>query len=156
MSKVIKFSSNEKDLLNIAFEIRRKVFIEEQKVSEEEEFEFEEECTHFLVYHKKKPIGTSRYRMTDKGVKLERFALLKEARGKGLGYDLLRFTLYNARQFNKHIYLNAQESVVNFYKQQGFIIDGPKFIEANIIHYPMSFENPHNLHKAIEKAVCRR
>ena len=156
MSKIIKFSPNEKDLLNIAFDIRRKVFIEEQKVSEEEEFEFEDECTHFLIYHKKKPVGTSRYRITEKGVKLERFALLKEARGKGIGYDLLRFTLNDARQFKKHIYLNAQASVVNFYKQQGFIIDGQKFMEANIIHYPMSFENPYNLHKAIEKAVCRR
>ncbi|RUA29373.1 MAG: GNAT family N-acetyltransferase [Bacteroidetes bacterium] len=156
MSKIIKFNPDEKDLLNIAFDIRRKVFIEEQKVSEEEEFEFEDECTHFLIYHKKQPVGTSRYRITEKGIKLERFALLKEARGKGIGYDLLRFTLNDARQFKKHIYLNAQASVVNFYKQQGFIIDGEKFIEANIIHYPMSFENPHNLHKAIEKAVCRR
>jgi len=156
MSKIIKFSPDNKELLQIAFDIRRKVFIEEQNVSEEEEFEFEEESVHFLIYDKRKPLGTARHRFTDKGVKLERFALLKEGRGKGLGYDLLRFVLTDARQYAKPIYLNAQVSAVDFYKQQGFVIDGPKFMEANIPHYPMSFENPHNLHKAIEKAVCRR
>jgi len=156
MGKLVKFNPDDKTLLDIAFEIRRKVFIEEQNVSEEEEFEFEEECVHFLIYHKKTAVGTARYRHTDKGIKLERFALLKEGRGKGLGYDLLRFVLTDARQYKKPIYLNAQVTVVNFYKQQGFVIDGAKFVEANIEHYPMSFENPHNLHKAIEKAVCRR
>jgi len=156
MSTVIKFKPTDKELLALAFDIRRKVFIEEQKVSEEEEFEFEEDCVHFLVYHKKVAYGTARYRETERGMKLERFALLKEGRGKGLGYDLLRYVLTDARQFRKPIFLNAQVSVVDFYKQQGFVVDGPKFIEANIEHYPMSFENPHNLHKAIEKAVCRR
>jgi len=156
MSKVVKFKPKDKEKLALAFDIRRKVFIDEQKVSEEEEFEYEEDCVHFLVYHKNNALGTARYRETEKGMKLERFALLKEARGKGLGYDLLRYILTDARQFGKHIYLNAQVSVVDFYKQQGFVIDGPKFMEANIEHYPMSFENPHNLHKAIEKAVCRR
>ncbi len=156
MSKVVKFSFEDKELLNIAFDIRRQVFVEEQNVSEKEEFEFEEDCVHFLIYHKRKALGTARHRFTDKGVKLERFALLKEGRGIGLGYDLLRYVLTDARQYKKHIYLNAQASVVNFYKQQGFVIDGSKFFEANILHYPMSFENPHNLHKAIEKAICRR
>jgi len=156
MSKVIKFKPSDKQLLNTAFDIRRKVFIEEQKVSEQEEFEFEDECVHFLIYDKNKAYGTARYRRTQKGIKLERFAILKEGRGKNLGYDLLRYVLTDARKLRKPIYLDAQVAVVNFYKKQGFIIDGPKFIEANIEHYPMIFENPHNLDKAIEKAICRR
>lgn len=156
MSKLIKFKPHKRDLLNQAFAIRQKVFIEEQEVSEEEEFEFEDDSIHFLVYDKKKPVGTARYRKTEKGIKLERFALLKEGRGKGLGYELLRFVLTDARQFSKPIYLNAQTTVIDFYKRQGFVVDGPKFMEANIEHYPMSFENPHNLTTAIEKAVCRR
>jgi len=143
-------------LFETAREIRHKVFVEEQKVSEEEEFEFEEECVHFLIYHKRKALGTARHRITEKGIKLERFALLKEARGKGLGRDLLRFVLTDARAYQKPIYLHAQTAVVDFYKQQGFVIDGAKFMEANIEHYPMIFENPQDLNKALEKAVCRR
>jgi predicted GNAT family N-acyltransferase len=65
MSKVIKFSPDNKKLLAIALNIRREVFIVEQNVSEEEEFEFEEDCVHFLVYHKRKPLGTARFRTTN-------------------------------------------------------------------------------------------
>jgi len=156
MSEVVKFNPDNKLLLETAFSIRRKVFVEEQHTEEEEEFEKDDECVHFLIYNKGVAVGAARHRRTDKGIKLERFALVKEGRGKGLGYDLLRFVLTDARQFKKPIYLHAQVTVVDFYKQQGFVVVGAKFIEANIEHYPMSFENPHNLHKAIEKAVCRR
>lgn len=156
MSKIVKFTADKKKYLDIAFQIRRIVFIEEQKVSEEEEFEYEEESIHFLIYHKKTPLGTARHRLTKRGLKLERFAFLKQGRGKGLGYDLLRYVLSDARKTGKIIYLNAQVSVIDFYKKQGFVVDGPKFIEANIEHYPMVFENPLDLNKAIEKAVCRR
>ena len=156
MTKVKKFSIAQKELFKTALEIRRKVFVEEQNVSEEEEFEFEEQCTHFLIYYKRKAVGTARHRITEKGIKLERFALLKEARGKGVGRDLLRFVLNDARAHNKNIYLHAQTSVIDFYKAQGFVICGPKFMEANIEHYPMEFENPFDLNKAMEKAICRR
>jgi predicted GNAT family N-acyltransferase len=156
MSKIKKFSYGQKDLLEQAFAIRRKVFVEEQKVSEEEEFEFEDACDHFLIFSKGKPVGTARLRITDKGVKLERFAFLKEARGKGLGHDLLRYMITDARKFGKPIYLHAQATVVDFYKKQGFVITGPKFMEAGIEHYPMEWENPNNLDKALEKAICRR
>jgi predicted GNAT family N-acyltransferase len=156
MSKIRKFSYAQKDLLEQAFAIRRKVFVEEQNVSEEEEFEFEEDCVHFLIFHKRKAMGTARHRITDKGVKLERFAFLKEARGKGLGRDLLRYMITDARQYGKPISLHAQAVVVDFYKKQGFVITGPKFMEAGIEHYPMEWENPNNLEKALEKAICRR
>jgi len=156
MSKIKKFTVIDRELFKTAKEIRHKVFVEEQKVSEEEEFEFEEESVHFLIFHKRKALGTARHRTTEKGVKLERFALLKEARGKGLGRDLLRFVLNDARRYQKPVYLHAQVNVVDFYKQQGFVINGAKFMEANIEHYPMIFENPADLNKALEKAICRR
>jgi len=156
MTKIKKFTIDQKDLFQTALAIRRKVFVVEQNVSEEEEFEFEDQCTHFLIYYKRKAVGTARHRLTEKGIKLERFALLKETRGKGVGRDLLRFVLTNARQYQKPIYLNAQVAVVDFYKKQGFVINGAKFVEANIDHYPMIYENQQNLDKALEKAICRR
>jgi len=156
MSKIVKFGYDNKQLHKIAMEIRIRVFVDEQKVPIEIEEEFEEESTHFLIYHRRKVAGTARYRRTDKGIKFERFALLKEKRGKGLGYDILRYMLTDVKPFAQPIYLNAQISAVDFYKKSGFIISGEKFDEGGIIHYPMTYEAPDILTKALEKAICRR
>jgi predicted GNAT family N-acyltransferase len=40
---------------------------------------------------------------------------------------------------SKKIYLHAQSSAVNFYKQNGFSVIGDKFYEAGIEHYRMEF-----------------
>ena len=156
MSKIIKFNYSNKELHKIAMEIRIKVFVDEQKVPIEIEEEFEEESTHFLIYHRRKIAGTARYRRTDNGIKFERFAFLIEYRGKGLGYDILRYMLNEVKPFAQPIYLNAQITAVDFYKKSGFIISGEKFDEGGIIHYPMTYEEPNRLEKALEKAICRR
>ena len=156
MGKIIKFESSDKELHKTAIEIRIKVFVDEQKVPIEIEEEFEEESTHFLIYYRRKVAGTARYRRTERGIKFERFALLKEYRGKGLGYDILRYMLNDVKPFSQSIYLNAQITAVDFYKRSGFIITGEKFIEGGIIHYPMIYEEPNRLENALEKAICRR
>ena len=156
MPKIIRFDYENTDLLNDAFAIRRLVYIEEQKVPEEEEFEFEEESVHYLIFHKKKPVGTARYRITEKGVKLERFAILKEVRGKGFGKAILIHLLNEVRPLGRAIYLNAQTTAIEFYKLQSFIICGPKFMEAGIEHYPMEFDKSIDWERARSLAVCRR
>jgi predicted GNAT family N-acyltransferase len=156
MSKIVKFDFSNKKLHKLAMEIRIKVFVDEQKVPIEIEEEFEEESTHFLIYYRRKVAGTARYRRTNSGIKFERFAFLKEFRGKGLGYDILRFMLNDVRIYNQPIYLNAQITAIGFYKKSGFIITGEKFDEGGIMHYPMTYEEPNRLEKALEKAICRR
>jgi predicted GNAT family N-acyltransferase len=156
MSKIVKFNYSNQELHKIAMDIRIKVFVDEQKVPFEMEEEFEKECTHFLIYHRRKPIGTARYRRTDEGIKFERFAMLKESRGKGLGRDLMRFMLTDVYHYHQRIYLNAQVTAVDYYKKSGFVIVGSKFDEAGIDHYPMEYIAQNNLDKALEKAICRR
>ncbi len=156
MSKIIKFNYNNRELHKIAMDIRIKVFVDEQKVPLEMEEEFEKECTHFLIYYRRKPIGTSRYRRTNKGIKFERFAILKDMRGKGLGRDIIRYMLTDVYHYQQRIYLNAQVTAVDYYKKAGFVITGAKFDEAGIDHYPMEYINQNNLNKALEKAICRR
>ncbi len=156
MSKIIKFKYNNHELHKIAMDIRIKVFVEEQKVPFEMEEEFEEESTHFLIFYRRKPVGTARYRRTKNGIKFERFAFLKEYRGKGLGRDLMRFMLTDVYYYHQKIYLNAQISAVEYYKKLGFVITGKKFYEAGIDHYPMEYISQNNLDKALEKAICRR
>lgn len=125
--------------LEKAFAIRRQVFCIEQNVSEEIEMdEFDDVATHILAYIDDKPVGTARWRFTEEGAKMERFAVLKEYRGKGVGEELVKYTL-NKLKDNDFIYLNAQESVIKFYEKFGFAAVGNRFFEADIPHKRMEY-----------------
>src|SRR5213595_1956600 len=79
--------------LEKVFAIRREVFVGEQNCPPELEWEFEDESTHFLATIDGEPAGASRWRKTDKGYKLERFAVLKDFRGYGVGQALVQAVL---------------------------------------------------------------
>ncbi|MBC8214967.1 MAG: GNAT family N-acetyltransferase [Candidatus Marinimicrobia bacterium] len=135
--KVVKTKSE----LEQAFEIRRKVFIKEQNVPEEIEMdEFDVSSRHIMAIAENNPVGTARWRKTKDGVKFERFTVLKTHRGLGIGTDLVRFAL-NENRLEKHIYLNAQEGVIYFYKRFGFVTVGKQFFEAGIPHRKMVLKN---------------
>ena len=134
---VINSVVNPKDL-DLVFNIRQIVFIVEQKVDPKLEYDgFEKTAKHFLARVNNISCGTARWRETEKGIKLERFAVLKNYRKKGVGAALIKSILAAAPR-NKPIYLHAQIHVVDFYKKFGFIATGPSFVEANIVHYKMT------------------
>ena len=123
--------------LEHAFSIRRQVFCIEQNVPEEIEMdEFDDKAIHILAYIDDKPIGTARWRLTEDGAKMERFAVLKEYRGKGVGEALVKYALEELKD-SDIIYLNAQETVIGFYEKLGFVGVGNRFYEANIPHKKM-------------------
>ena len=139
--KIERFTTEEKDKAEIAFSIRRKVFVEEQKVEPEEEYdEYEDVSTHYLLYCNGKPVATARWQVTQKGIKPGRFAMLKEFRGKGIGSELLRQIMKDIIPLNKPVYLNSQVTAVNYYARFGFVKKGDIFLEANIEHYLMEYE----------------
>ncbi|MBT4728306.1 MAG: GNAT family N-acetyltransferase [Bacteroidetes bacterium] len=139
MLQIIKIKHN-----SILFEqvrlIRDEVFIEEQKVPVDIEYEFEEESSHYLAFFEDEAIATARYRLTEEGVKLERFATLEEFRNKGIGAAILNKILHDIRKKDKLIYLNAQEFAVPFYEKHGFLVVGDMFMEANIKHFRMELD----------------
>ena len=136
MSITIKQIDSQTELEK-AFAIRKQVFCIEQNVPEEIEMdEFDAVATHILAYIDGKAVGTARWRFTDEGCKMERFAVLKEYRGKGVGKELVKYTLEKLKD-NNPIYLNAQESVIEFYKKFGFEVVGNRFFEADISHKKM-------------------
>ncbi len=126
--------------LETVFAIRRKVFVEEQNCPPELEWEFEEESTHFLALFAGEPAGAARWRRTTKGYKLERFAVLKEFRGKGLGIALVKAVLVDLPRDVHYIYLHAQVQAVSLYEKAGFVTEGEEFEEAGIKHYKMVLE----------------
>jgi predicted GNAT family N-acyltransferase len=141
MISILKGTYSDQDLCRTIFEIRRKVFVDEQGVSREEEFDdFEASSLHFLGLLDEIPAGTARLRITEKGIKLERFAVLPEFRNQGVAATILRETLQIATQSGVTIYLHAQESAAGLYEKFGFQKSGSPFMEAQIVHYLMTFE----------------
>lgn len=122
--------------LEKVFAIRRKVFVEEQHCPPELEWANEDKSVHFLASYNGTPCGASRWRKTENGYKLERFAVLKEFRGKGVGARLVKAVLGDLPP-NSTIYLNAQLPVVDFYTVFGFHPIGEQFEEAGIMHQQM-------------------
>jgi len=128
--------SNKEELENV-FAIRRKVFVDEQNCPPELEWEFEDESVHFLGTVNAEPAGASRWRKTDKGYKLERFAVLKEFRGIGLGQALVAAVIKDLPQDASYVYLHAQLAAMPLYTKFGFIKAGEQFEEAGIQHFKM-------------------
>ena len=125
---------------NDAVLLRRQVFVIEQKIDARLEVDENEDLAFYVVvYADCEPAATGRYRETEIGIKLERFATLSSFRGKGLGKIVLSEVLKNVVNLGKTIYLHSQESAVDFYLKNGFIISGDPFFEAGIRHYKMVY-----------------
>lgn len=132
----------DREELKGAFRIRELVFVIEQQVPASEEYdEFEELATHFIAKLDGKPVGTARWRFTKNGVKMERFAVLAEARGKGVGQALVSAVLEDVNSSpeaeGKTKYLHSQLTAMPLYSKFGFEKVGEMFEECRIQHYKM-------------------
>jgi len=123
--------------LEKVFAIRREVFVGEQNCPPELEWEFEDESTHFLAKVDGVPAGACRWRKTDKGYKLERFAVLKPFRNMGVGQELVKTVLNDLPNDATYIYMHAQLPAIPLYERFNFEKTGPEFEEAGIRHYKM-------------------
>ncbi len=140
MLAIKRFRSDEKLYAKQAFAIRNQVFVIEQHVDPDLEYdEFEGPSQHYLVLMDGQAIGTARWRETNKGIKLERFAILKEFRDKKNGTHLLNEVMKDVIPYKKPIFLHAQLRAISFYERYGFKCVGPMFIEADIEHFEMVF-----------------
>lgn len=141
MIKVIPITDQEQ--LAVAQSIRKRVFVDEQKVPLAAEIdEYEHSCHHLLALNEEGvPVGTARWRRTEKGVKLERFAVLKEARRFGVGSALLGYMLDDIEritgQKHHYLYLHSQVEAMFLYEKFGFTPVGEMFEECGIRHYKM-------------------
>ena len=131
------------DELEQAYTIRRKVFMEEQEVSLGDEFDgLDKESKHYLATVDGQAAGTARWRRTGHGIKLERFAVLQEFRGKGIAKMLVTQVMKDVladKGASERVYLHAQMEAVNLYAREGFKKVGNEFMECNIRHVEMEF-----------------
>ena len=111
-----------------------------QKISEKIEIDSNEKSSKYIIaLINSIAVGTARWRDDGSKVKLERFAVLKEYRNKGIGRKLNEFILKQV-PVNRTIYLNSQESAIGFYENLGFEVSGSSFKEAGIIHKKMIYQ----------------
>lgn len=117
--------------------IRREVFVREQGIPEYEEWDDEDATSvHVLATLNRDPVGTGRLNGAGK---IGRIAVMSGLRGRGIGTEILRRLLREARrQGIREPYLHAQVQAVPFYERLGFSREGGEFDEAGIPHLRMS------------------
>ncbi|WP_217585906.1 GNAT family N-acetyltransferase [Lentibacillus saliphilus] len=122
-----------------AFKIREIVFIEEQHVPVEIEMDaFDDTAIHFVGYVHEAPVAASRLRLFDEYGKLERIAVLKEARGQSYGKQVIEaMERVIAEHGIPQAKLNAQTHAEQFYKHLGYKTVSEPFIDAGIPHVTM-------------------
>ena len=119
--------------------IRAEVFIGEQNVSLAEEVDGRDgDCLHWLVTDGEGPVATLRVLPKGDMAKIQRVAVLRRARGTGLGLALMRHVMkaLPARGFRRAT-LGAQIAAIGFYERLGFVARGPVYDDAGIPHRDM-------------------
>lgn len=133
--------------LQIAFTIRKEVFVKEQGVPLEDEFDkfdlLNGLAEHVLVYYHEQPVGTGRVRWVDGLGKLERICILKPYRKFGLGKVIIS-TLEKiaAEKGVAQVKLHGQTQAEGFYEKLGYQKASNTFMEDGIPHILMIKELP--------------
>ncbi|AIW40093.1 GNAT family N-acetyltransferase [Paenibacillus jamilae] len=122
--------------LKAAYQIRKAVFVEEQGISHEEEFDaYDQEAEHMVIWDQGQPVGASRWRIVDGIAKFERICVLASHRKHGVGKMILTFLEQHA--LNKGLNqakLHGQTQAEPFYHKLGYQTASEVFIEDGLPH----------------------
>lgn len=127
-----------KDAQHLITAVRREVFILEQKVPEELEWDGQDDhALHVLARHNDMVVGTGRLLRSGQ---IGRMAVRREYRGHGIGTAILKTLMKLARSENiSSLFLNAQLHAADFYRKHGFVRQGECFDDAGIVHCRMEY-----------------
>ena len=117
--------------------VREEVFIDEQKVPLEDEWDdMDDVCLHAVAYERSGGLlGTARL-MPDGHI--GRMAVRKAGRGCGVGGALLQRMMQEAQaRGHAEVVLSAQIQAEQFYVRHGFVREGQEFLDAGIPHVQM-------------------
>ncbi len=120
--------------------IRRKVFIDEQGVSETDEVDgLDPVALHLLAMQDAAPVGTARILVEGAVGKIGRVCVLPQARGTGLGAALIRAAVAELQAMPgvAKAKLGAQVHALGFYERLGFEAMGQVYMDAGIPHRDM-------------------
>jgi predicted GNAT family N-acyltransferase len=126
--------------LEAALDLRRQVFVEEQGISRQLEFDgLDNQAIHIVAMDGDNVIGTARVRFLDDcQARIERMAVSKPFRRKGIGRGIVSLVIAESKKRGaRHLILHAQLDAVSFYRSCGFEEAGKPFWEARIKHVEM-------------------
>lgn len=128
--------------LRVAFAIRKEVFVKEQGVPLEDEFDqfdtLNGNCEHILVHYNEQPVGTGRIRFIYGVGKLERICILEPYRKVGLGKMIIKALEEIAEERGaSQVKLHGQTQAEGFYKKLGYRSSSNIFMEDGIPHILM-------------------
>ena len=121
--------------------VRTAVFVEEQGIAREDEWDAADaDCLHVVAYNRLgQPVATARLLPAQAGVaKLGRMAVHRVLRGTGVGRNLVSALTQAAQARGDHcLRLSAQRSAQGFYQRLGFETVGQPYDEVGIPHIEM-------------------
>ncbi len=119
--------------------LRYQVFVVEQKVPEEMEWdEFDEIAWHAIVIANNQTVGTGRLILDGHIAKIGRMAVQSSRRNRGIGKSILNTLIQTAKEKGaQECILHAQTHAIAFYAKADFEPHGLIFDEAGIPHVEM-------------------
>ncbi len=122
-----------------ALALRHAVFCLEQGVPEElEHDEHDATALHLVAVAGGVVVGTCRLRFLGASARLQRMAVARTYRGRGVGADLLGAAHRQARASGAtEVELHAQLTARDFYARAGYVAEGEEFEDAGIPHVLM-------------------
>ncbi len=134
-----------KSLLSDVFFIRTSVFIIEQQISANDEYDsHEDDYTSYVLYVNNNRAATIRYTFDVKTrtVTIGRIAVLKAYRGHGYGKLLINYieALLKGKYRPFTLYIGGQAYLRTYYESLGYVTDGKTYIDAGIEHFHFTKE----------------
>ena len=125
--------------IDVAMELRRVVFCQEQGVSLEAERDGRDhEALHLVVFDRQSLVGTCRLLLDGDAARLGRMAVSPDRRGAGIGGALLgEADRAAASAGSRLILLHAQTYARGVYDRAGYEVRGEPFMEEGIEHVTM-------------------
>ena len=129
-------SGSWKDLGVYAKVIREAVFIQEQYIAAEDEWDAEDAvAVHFIVFQQDQAIATARLLSNNS---IGRVAVLATTRGLGVGQRLMQAVIDYARAEQRELVkLSSQVHAIGFYQALGFEVQGEEYLDCSIPHIDM-------------------
>lgn len=127
------------DELAAAIELRKRVFCQEQGVSEEEELDGRDaDALHYVALVDGRVVGTCRVLSDGGSARLGRLAVQRDHRRRGIADALLAAAETDARAAGRPaLVLSAQVSALPLYERAGYAARGERYLEAGIEHVVM-------------------
>jgi predicted GNAT family N-acyltransferase len=122
--------------MDACYRIWQEVFVLEQKVPQElDRVDDDASAIHFIALRDSEPTGTARIVLKDEGktAKIGRVAILKSARGLGIGKILMEAVLKLPELRGATcLVLDSQTYAMPFYEKLGFQPCGEEFMDVGI------------------------